>query len=89
MPDVEQLNPRADVIRSQLTNAPLATKDHLIAVSDVATGSLLMIGRDTEAFEQADLRAAHELMREASPLIGEALAITSLARSLDRFRDLR
>lgn len=80
---------RSDIVRSELTNAPLASRDHLVIVCDHECESVLMVGRDGEPFTQADLHQAHSLLRQASPFILDALALHELATSLERFRDLR
>lgn len=79
----------SDIARSQLANAPLASRDHLVIVSDEQSKSLLIVGRNAAPFTQQDLEHAHDMLQEASPFLVAALAMHDLARSLDRFRELR
>lgn len=77
-----------DVARARLVNAPLAAHDQLLVASELATGTVLMVGRQTEVFTEDDLSAARAVLSEAAAPLAEALAVRRLARDLLRFVDI-
>ncbi len=85
---------QSDIIRPQLVGAPLASRDHLMAVPVMAVpsmdvGAVIIVARDGDRpFEDDELAALADLAREAMPLLADALAVRAAARELARFAEL-
>jgi hypothetical protein len=79
---------RSDVARSHLMHSPLAWQAQVAFVTDRALGAILIVGRQSGTFSQADLEYLLRLLDEAAPHLQQALSLRQLARDLDRFRDL-
>jgi hypothetical protein len=80
---------KTDVVRAELSNAPLAAWDCLLVVPNPAANAALMLARSSPAFDAADVQRANELLGQATPSIADGLALHRLARSLERFLPLR
>jgi hypothetical protein len=73
--------------RTLLYGAPLAAWSDVVAVLLPAERAILAAARRDQPFTPRDLVALERLAGEAAPLIGEALAVRHLARSLRPFLD--
>ncbi len=73
-----------DIIRQQLSGAPLAAWRHLLAVPvpDVRAIVVLARGKEAGPFTDRDLSAVIAPVREAAALLAQALATRRLARAL-------
>jgi hypothetical protein len=73
-----------DIIRQQLAGAPLAAWRHLLAVpvSEVRAIVVLARGKDGGPFADRDLAAVISPVREAAPLLAQAIQTRRLARQL-------
>jgi GAF domain-containing protein len=78
-----------DVVRPQLTHAPLAAWQHLLAVPipGVRVVVLLARGNESPEFTEEDLAAIAPVAAEAADLIRNALAARRLARMLGPLRE--
>lgn len=77
-----------DVARNVLRGAPLASRTHLLAVPIPDADAMLLMARDEEpAFDEQTLATLAQLAREAGPLLVDAVAVRTLARSLADHRD--
>ena len=79
-----------DIIRQQLSGAPLAAWRHLLAVPvpDVRAIVVLARGEEGGAFTDRDLAAVIVPVREAAGLLAQALAVRRLARILGPLSEL-
>lgn len=79
-----------DVIRQQLSGAPLAAWRHLLAVPipDVQGIVVLARGQEGGAFTDHELSTVIGPVREAAPLLGQAIEIRRLARLLGPLREM-
>lgn len=78
---------RSDVARSRLMNAPLASRQHLVIVTNQRLEIIVIAGRAAGEFAPADLTTLGALMTEAEPAMDDALALRALARRLARYQD--
>jgi hypothetical protein len=78
-----------DIIRQQLAGAPLAAWRHLLAVPvpDVRAIAVLARGQEGGPFTDRDLSAVIAPVREASPLLAQAIETRRLARLLSVLRE--
>jgi hypothetical protein len=78
-----------DIIRQQLSGAPLAAWRHLLAVPvpDVRAIVVLARGREGGPFSDRDLSAVISPVREAAALLAQAVETRRLARMLSPLRE--
>ena len=78
-----------DIVRPQLSRAPLAAWKHLLAVPIPGIRAMLILARSPKSgvFTEKDLSVAVPLATEAATLLGDALQIRELARRLMILRD--
>src|SRR4029453_9092949 len=78
-----------DIIRQQLSGAPLAAWRHLLAVPVPDIRGIVVLARGKEAgpFTDHDLSAVVPPGREAAPLLAQAVEARRLARMLNPLRD--
>ena len=78
-----------DIIRQQLSGAPLAAWRHLLAVPvpDIRGIVVLARGKEGGAFTDRDLSAVIAPVREAAALLAQAVETRRLARMLDPLRE--
>jgi CheY-like chemotaxis protein len=79
-----------DIIRQQLSGAPLAAWRHLLAVPvpDVRGIVVLARGKEGGPFSDRDLSAVIAPVREAAALLAQAVQTRRLARLLDPLREV-
>ncbi|HET6815607.1 MAG TPA: hypothetical protein VFH66_00065 [Mycobacteriales bacterium] len=78
----------SDIARQRLGGAPLAHHQHLLAAPVPGAYGLLILARDTDAFDEDQLSRAATASAEAGALLAECLQVRALARALSDFRDL-
>lgn len=78
---------RSDVARARLMNAPLASRQHLVIVTNQRIEVIAIAGRAADAFTSTDLTTLRSLLVEAEPALRDAMALRSLARRLARYQD--
>ncbi len=78
-----------DIIREQLSGAPLAPWRHLLAVPVPDVRGIVVLARSKEAgpFTDGDLSAVIAPVREAAGLLSQAVQARRLARMLDPLRE--
>ncbi|HST85804.1 MAG TPA: hypothetical protein VLL08_28970 [Kineosporiaceae bacterium] len=78
-----------DIIREQLSGAPLAAWRHLLAVPVPAVRGIVVLARGKEGgpFTDRDLSAVIAPVREAAALLAQAVDARRLARKLDPLRE--
>jgi hypothetical protein len=79
-----------DIIRQQLSGAPLAAWRHLLAVPIPDVRGIVVLARGKEAgpFTDRDLSAVIAPVREAAALLAQAVESRRLARALGPLREL-
>ena len=78
----------SDIARQRLGGAPLAHHQHLLAAPVPEVQGLLILARDTEAFDEDQLSGVATACVDAGSLLAECLQVRALARALSDFRDL-
>lgn len=79
----------SDIARLDLRGTPLASREHLMAVPVPQVKAILLLSRDRdEPFTEASLSALADLATEAGPLLEGATDLRTLARLLDKHRDV-
>ena len=86
----EVLDEDTDMIRQQLSGAPLAAWRYLLAVPipDVQGIVVLARGQEGGQFTDRELSLVIGPVREAAPLLGQAIEIRRLARLLGPLREM-
>lgn len=79
----------SDAFRTRLVGAPLAAWKHLLAVPvpDVKAVVVVARGQEAPAFSPRELKLVVDVVKEAAPLLIDALKARSLARLLSALRD--
>jgi hypothetical protein len=78
----------SDVARQNLRGAPLASREHLLAVPVPGIHAVLLLARDRdEPFTEQTLAELADLAIESAPLLQKAIDLRILARGLARHLD--
>lgn len=76
----------SDIVRRQMQGAPLASRNHLMAVPVPDTSVVVIAAREVdERFTEQDLAVLDSLAKEGRFLVSDALAVRTLARRMQRF----
>jgi hypothetical protein len=78
----------SDIARGRMGGAPLAARNHLMAVPIPTTGAVILLARDEGPFAKSLVSELADVAAEGRPLLLDALAARNLARGLRPLADL-
>jgi hypothetical protein len=78
-----------DIARQRLANVPLSRFHNLLAIPLPRVQGVLLVARDEDAFDVADMQSVAEVGEQATTDLAAALLLRDVADALHRFAERR